>query len=230
MAETMDRMSYWASQVQEHKRHPTFRTHTWAHTREYGFTCACSGEEQEWRLNVIDLKSMVPAALASVRRLFGFGPKPGDRARKKARELAEVKAKALFFRYLSSEQKWELKATKAITVHGADGRVYLVTEGTCNNVFVTIDGVRYSCCVIPKNDSIPVYDLMLAQKVMLENDPESFLRTAIVMNQETRKTFESGGFLVEGGPEPSKLRTTVLTIQDEDLDQPLAWTEEQTRA
>jgi hypothetical protein len=171
---------------------------------------------------------MVPAALASVRRLFGFGPKSGDRARKKARELAEVKAKALFFRYLSPEQKWELKATKAITVHGADGRVYLVTEGTCNNVFVTIEGIRYSCCVIPKNDSIPVYDLMLAQKVMLENDPESFLRTAIVMNQETRKTFESGGFLVGDGP--PKQRVTVLAIQDEDLDQPLAWAEEQTRA
>lgn len=101
------------------------------------------------------------------------------RSYKRWQEEAHKKALALLCRWLSPEQRAEMEAHGHFHVQGGDGHLYLVQNGFGHNVFRIEDGqrtVRY--CLVSKDARIPVYDLMLIQKLLLELDPETFLKTA----------------------------------------------------
>lgn len=94
---------------------------------------------------------------------------------------ARRRAKALLFRYLAPHQKWELRAHNRVTVTGQDGRTYRIYARYGHNVKrVVADRETHSFCIIPdlRAETIPVYDLMLAHKVLLERDLGNFMRTA----------------------------------------------------
>ena len=124
------RMSVWAAELDHHRGHRTFRPQQWAFTREYGFTCECSGSEREWRINIGALREMLPEARDALQRIFRHHHSVGAKKAKRAQRRADHKAKALLHQHLSKEQRWELRATKAITITGQDGRSYRITEGT----------------------------------------------------------------------------------------------------
>ena len=219
-------MNLWSNALRAHRAHASFRTQQWPYTREYGFTCGCSGCEQEWRIGIGEMREMLPTAREALQRLYRYPP--GSRARTKADRKASVKAKALLHRHLTKEQRWELRATQAFTVVGQDGHTYRVTEGTANNVQLLMDGKpRYSLCVVFKDHTpIPMYDLMLAQKILLELDIRFFLRTAKVVNLETRAYFDNGSFLLgEEAPVQPEFPPGDLfeEIPREDVDNPEAW-------
>jgi hypothetical protein len=221
------RLSVWDAALQEHKTHATFRVQTWAYTLEYGFTCACSGTEHEWRIFIGDLKAQLPAARESCMRLFRHHAKAGNKLQRREQAKATMRAKALLHRYLTKEQRIELRNTKAFTMRGKDGRRYHITTGSCTNVFIEHEGQRFSLCVIPK-DWLPTYDTMLAQKVMLETDPEAFLRLARVKNVKTQEYFESGGFLCGDVPLPLMVRSireplSLVELTNEQVMNPQEW-------
>lgn len=223
------RMNVWANELRAHRGHASFRLQQWPFTLEYGFTCECSGQEHEWRVGISGLKAMLPEAREALQRLYQHPP--GSRGNRKLGRKAALKAKALLHRHLSKPQRWELRATKAFTVVGQDGRPYLVTEGTANNVKLLVDGKpRYSLCVVFKDHApLPLYDLMLAQKTLLELDIRFFLRTARCMNLETHAYFDNGLFLLGEGepPQPPQLgpreRAPFEMIEREDIDNPEGW-------
>ena len=99
------RMSVWAQHLGEHKRHPTFRVQQWPYTREYGFTCECSGTEQEWRINIGTMREMLPEARVALQRLFRHHTQIGNKQAKRARFKADKKARALLHRFLTPEQR-----------------------------------------------------------------------------------------------------------------------------
>lgn len=223
------RMEAWYDALQEHRRHPTFQVHSWAYTLEYGFTCGCSGVEQEWRIRVHDLHGMLPEAREAFQtalRRKGFG---GNKKARQALRRADRKARALLHQFLTREQRWHLRAAKSFRVQGADGRTYLVTEGTANNVKVLENGEpRYSLCVVPvyKITSLPVYDLMLAQKVLLESNVDLFLRTAIVQDMVSGAVHKTGEFLItneQPPPPPGKPARHPAPLDWHDVDHPRDW-------
>lgn len=172
----------WHGHYEAHRRHPSFRVHTWAMSREYGFSCECGGHEEEWRTTLTQIRRMM---LDAPRFLAGFEDmvrqRSGDKARKRGERRAHIKAKALLYHNLTREQKWELRATKAFTITGADGKQYRITEASSNNVKYVVDGVdQKSLCVVAAGIQLPVYDLMLAQKLMLECAPDAFWQLAVV--------------------------------------------------
>jgi len=222
------RMEHWAGLLEEHRRHRTFQVQQWPVTREWGFTCECSGTEQEWRIGISGLRTMLPEARESVQRLFRLRTQNGDKKRKRAYRKANGRARALLHKHLTKKQRWELRATKAFTVIGQDGRIYQVTEGSASNVFMLEDGEPiYRFCVVPKVTSLPMYDLMLAQKVLLENNIQLFLNTAVVTNLRTMVRLESGRVLLDGGPEVRALPASALEhrfeITNQDIEEPEAW-------
>ena len=223
------RLTVWDQALQEHKRHASFRVQSWAYTLEYGFTCECSGVEQEWRIFIGDLKLQLPAALESLQRLYRHHGRVGQKLVRRARLKAEQRAKALLHRYLTREQRQELRATKAFTMKGGDGRTYHVTTGSCANVFTEHEGQRYRLCVVPK-EWLPTLDTMLAQKVMLETDPEAFLRLAKVTNMVTDDYYESGGFLCGDEPKITRRgtlreRMPLVELTQEQIQNPREWVE-----
>jgi hypothetical protein len=215
-------MTFWDNALQEHNKHASFRVQMWAYSREYAFTCECSGEKQEWRIDICHLKELVPKALLTVRRIFGFGPKAGDKLKKKQKKLADVKARALLHRYLTKEQRLELRATQGFTVQGSDNRAYHVTGG---NTFVEYEGQRIALCAIPIEE-LPTLDVMLAQKIMIENDPEVFLRLAHARNTVTNDFYLSGGFILGDDVQPEKAKSThLIELTPEQIENPREWVE-----
>ena len=219
------RLTVWDEALQIHKRHPGFLVQTWAYTREYGFTCPCSGTKQEWKVDVGCLKEMVPDALEAVRVLYEHHSKFGQKKVRRERARAEVRARSLLHRYLTKEQRAELRATASFTTTGKDGRTYQVTKD--KGILVEHEGVPYSLCVHPR-DWVPTLDTMLAQKVMLETDPETLLRIANATNLSTHESVGKGSVLL-GEPQPPRAkRAPLVELTDEQLENPREWVETRT--
>lgn len=92
------------------------------------------------------------------------------------------RARALLFTYLVREQKWELRAHRRLTVTGQDGATYRIYAWQGMNVRL-VEGNIETCslCIVPDSEvtTLPVYDLMLAQKVLLETNITKFKEIAI---------------------------------------------------
>jgi hypothetical protein len=74
-----------------------------------------------------------------------------------------------------------MRGERAFTLQGRDGRTYRITEGSTANVQLIENGLAtHSFCVVDKDRRLPVYDLMLAQKLLLESNPEGFHKIAVV--------------------------------------------------
>jgi hypothetical protein len=167
----------------------------------------------------------------------------GNKKKRRDQRKADAKAKALLHRHLTKEQRWELRATKSVTTIGQDGRTYQITEGSCNNVFLLVDGVpKHRLCAVARLErfeQLPVYDLMLAQKLFIENDIATYLSVANAENLATGHHF-SGSFLLDSGRDggttsgpdpdgpytwrrPREVIRAADVVPDEALDDPGAW-------
>ncbi len=171
----------WEREFQAHRGHQSFKTRSWPYTLEVGFSCACCGEEDEWRIGLSALKALLPGARDRFLRLVHHHNQAGTKKRRREATLANIKAKALLHHNLTREQRWDLRASKSFTIVGKDGRTYRITEGTASNVYLLENGVETKrLCVVAKDVDLPVYDLMLAQKLMLESIPDAFWKIAVV--------------------------------------------------
>jgi hypothetical protein len=105
-----------------------------------------------------------------------------------------MKSELLFLRFLTKEQKMEFTAKKTITVKGSAGGLYRIecTSITGNVIRIagkrkmfwwwhdySIQPVRY-CIQLKNMNEYPIYDHLLAQKVMLECNEAHFLWAAVV--------------------------------------------------
>lgn len=209
------RLEFFAAALEEHQAHRTFHTHGWAYSREVGFTCNCSGAEQEWRVSLTRIREMLPDARDSFMRMyeerlrpalgsdFSLPPGMGRRVWRRKVASARRRARSLLHRHLTREQRWDLRGSHSFEVVGQDGRAYQITEGSCNNVFLLEGGERrFRLCVVAKVN-IPIYDLMLAQKLMIESDIRSYLKLAQAFNVRTRFAF-AGSLLIDGTPDDAE--------------------------
>lgn len=90
------------------------------------------------------------------------------------------RATELLVATLSPQQAAEFKSTQAFTVHSKTGdRIYRVTYGTAGNVYeLSKEGRKVAKYCIHPSEDVPVPDVMLAQKLMLETDEKQFLKVA----------------------------------------------------
>src|SRR5262245_44373414 len=123
-------MSNWEHLLNQHKRHASFRPETWVRSLEWGFSCSCSGDCQDWRIPVRSLRDQIPEVLETMRRLFAqhrtFKKPQKDRS-------AERRAKVLLHQFLTKQQRLELKKTDAFTMVAADGKTYRINKSMGNN-------------------------------------------------------------------------------------------------
>lgn len=225
-------MSIFAQALEEHRNHRGYRAQGWPYSLELGFTCNCVGYDQEWRITIRHLREQVARSRVDFFRfLQGDFLRRGDKLRKRKARKASIRAKALLFRHISREQKWELRATKSFHVQGKDGLTYRITEGSANNVYMLDEQgkARFRLCVMGNyevlNGQLPIYDLMLLQKIYLEQDPDQFIRTAVVYDLETQEVFLEGGVLLGELSNGSRIGVPapLLPLTTEELDNPEPW-------
>ena len=147
-------------------------------TLEMGFTCRCSGEEQEFRITLHRLRGTLPEARANFLRLYEHQRRMGNKKRKRAERKATARSRALLHRFLTQQQRIELRKLKVVRVRGADGLMYSLSPGGFGHseVFL-LDGekrVASFCLVHGTRTFLPIFDLMLGQKLLLETDPAKF--------------------------------------------------------
>lgn len=183
----------WLDQLQAHRSHPGFRTTQNPHQRTLGFTCTCTEELQSFDIDIVALKRMHHAGRQRAQRIFEADARKGNKARRKKAHKALKRAEALLHRYLTKDQRWSLRAQKSFFVTAKDGHLYEILAAGNNNVVRYDENGKalYRFCIVAKK-SIPAYDLMLAQKLLLETNPRSFLDTAVVHNVQTGETWSNG--------------------------------------
>lgn len=167
------RLNAFSAMLEEHRRHPTFGIQDWPRSRELGFVCRCTGEEREYRINVRELREMVAEAQDAFLRLRERIRRHGAKKRRKAERKATAKSRALLHRFLTKQQRKELRALQAFQIRGGDGLMYKIAPGQV--CLLDGDVPIASFCIVQKDDGyLPVYDLMLARKLMLETNPAEF--------------------------------------------------------
>ena len=216
-------LSIWYDTYQEHCHHTSFTMRGYPHTLEYSFLCSCLGTEQEWRLGISTLKSMVPEARKRIQGAYKHHTKSGTKKLRLQQTRAEGRARALLHQHLTRAQRLELRKTKGFVVLGKDGRTYHLTTKHTLNVTVEHEGQAYGLCVVP-DSYLPMSDILLAQKIMLETKPEVFLRLAQVRNLTTGECYESGRFLL-GEKQKVRKKVVILDFTEEQLESPREWIE-----
>lgn len=88
------------------------------------------------------------------------------------------RARTLLIGCLSDEQRGQFEATGYFEVVTPTGRRYRITRGWGGNVFLINNGRATDRYCIHPRDYVPEEDNMLAQKLLLEHDEPTFLRTA----------------------------------------------------
>ncbi len=103
-----------------------------------------------------------------------------EKKHRQARQAAEVRAEGLLRRYLSEEQQHELDKHNYFTVRSQSGQLFQINRGRAGNVY-RLDGLTRKpverFCIHPV-EYVPDSDTMLSQKIMLEIDEASFVKTA----------------------------------------------------
>jgi len=92
-----------------------------------------------------------------------------------ARMAAEVRARKLLLRTLNPAQREEFETRGYFSVQVANRGRFWILPSSVLNVLHAETGTSY--CAGPRAE-IPLSDLMLAQKLILENDAESFFSIA----------------------------------------------------
>lgn len=85
-----------------------------------------------------------------------------------------ARARELLERNLNESQSIDFRANGYFHVHGQDDRAYRIEAMPSYNVLC--GSFRY--CVQFEDPDIPIYDLMLAQKLLIEHDINHFMRVA----------------------------------------------------
>lgn len=91
------------------------------------------------------------------------------------RSSSEFRARQLLLRVLTSAQRKEFERYGYFTVHAGGWGRFRVMPRTTFNVVDTRTGICY--CAGPEG-VVPLSDLMLAQKLVLEHDPAHFFAVA----------------------------------------------------
>lgn len=235
-------MMAWREALFAHRNHGTFFLADDPRARQFGFVCSCTGTDQEWRIPVTALQDALPEtreAVLRVRDRYMQRLGVGSRKTRHEKRRADAKARALLHRFLTKSQRWDLRATESFRVRGQDGNIYVLTKKWGHSIYMMENGIkRYTFCLVPTGP-LPLYDLMLAHKVMIECDLWAFYEKAHVTDNRTGKWHASGLALLEEpvedpGPIPLAPPTEetagqVIPIMRADLEDPGPWLRQQAR-
>ena len=124
-----------------------------------------------WAVVLRRARRMLRRVLAARRRQAESACCADQRAYRRARNLLR--------RCLSPAQREDFDRSRSFTVRGASGRLYRIGHALSVNVEVLGESgeAEYRLCAGPLG--LPIPAVMLAQKLMLENQEMEFLRIAV---------------------------------------------------
>ncbi len=107
--------------------------------------------------------------------------------RQKKKEACTARAREILLEFLDPEQRAEFEAEKRFRVQGQDGHAYLIEYKAAHNVFRLEGETKVVEYCLVASGYVPIPDLMLTQKILLESDPAPFFAKANVWRIEDGK-------------------------------------------
>jgi hypothetical protein len=96
-----------------------------------------------------------------------------NEAQRAISQIVEERAKALLYMCLTEEQRTMLETQNKFRVVSNKGNIFEIRRGRMHNIFrLDMQGnIIEEWCVLPPGN-LPIYDVLLAQKVSLESDED----------------------------------------------------------
>lgn len=164
----------WVEAIREHHVHEGCRTEDFAFARRFGFTCGCGDQERAWTIDLSHFRQLPEG----IRRDFE-ALRARDRAvREELWGQATARAERLLDALLDEEARRQLAAENVFHVRAPDGRTFRIERGSAMNVVLVEEGVDVARYCVHIRDYVPTPDHMLAQKLLLETNPNEFYRMA----------------------------------------------------
>ena len=137
----------------------------------------------EVQFDVLVIKAEIKRILA-VRRSASAKKKAHKKLVRKL-ERIQAKAEILLKDICTVEQTKQLLEEKRIEIIARNGKIYeILKSGKVNQLLP--DGKKKGLCVVMKDGSYPIADIIASKKMMLEAEPEEFDRIAIPCSPFTR--------------------------------------------
>ena len=186
-------MQHFMEAFLTHHKCPSFRARVWDTDQEWGFSCRCHLDlPVEWRVSAAQQRWLDPEDLYVLQDRFGPVFRRQERRDAVKAHKANQRARVLLHSHLTREQIRELNHTGAFTVVGGDGEVYRLESKYGENIFLLKSGTPVKrICVVFKGSALPINDLLLAQKLMLENCPQQLFEKARVTDLRAQDTLEN---------------------------------------
>jgi len=129
-------------------------------------------------------------------------------------EEASKRALRLLHEFTTPEQQAELEASQSIHVRAQNGDLFRIDARSHQNIYKIVEGkpVAQYCIVIEKS-GLPVYDLMLAQKLLLETNLPEFLRVANSWDLTTDDNHARAARANEPLPNPERVTDFIEAIR-----------------
>lgn len=130
------------------------------------------------------------------------------------RDPASLRARELLREALAKRQRDDFDATRSFHVAGASGRTYRIDPMRHRNV-KALDRhgrVEWVLCASPADDEIPVEDVMLAQKLLLETSEAEFIRRSNCMPPDDLSRLVEPNPLAAGLEVVERMRETLGAI------------------
>lgn len=118
--------------------------------------------------------------IRAVRDLRGFQNGWGlfSHQQREREERATQRSRMLLYEHLTEEQIADLEELGHFQVLGMDGHQYRIMDKTIHNVFrLENDRPSVEYCIVVQG-RVPLYDQLLAQKMLLEADIDTFMRVS----------------------------------------------------
>lgn len=120
----------------------------------------------------MSLRSLAQAVLGRLPRAWALHEALGNRL---GLEAAETRARELLLRMLTPTQEEDFQRHGCFAVRVPGRGTFWILPSTFFNVLQLETGHCY--CAVPRSE-VPLSDLMLTQKLVLENDPNAFFAVA----------------------------------------------------
>lgn len=169
--------------TEDHWNHKELKT--WANPKKltWGYQCDCREGDHPWSCEwaMKDFKTVTKYMRANAAM---WGVDHAERVTEEieanavAKREATAKALHLLKRTLSAVQSEELAAQGYFHVSTKDGGTYRLYLSAGHNVEKIQDGKPVKRFCLVTKVAVPTPDKVLAQKLLLEGDPETFLKTA----------------------------------------------------
>lgn len=150
---------------------------TTASTTTYATTASAPVVWQRW--NTVQKAPELTAEQQAAAEANRLAHEQAAEKAKKEQEEATRRAEELLNRHLNEEQRKQYRKEKKFKVIGGDGAAFEIGSQWSGNVS-ELNGrgkpIRRFCA--HPREQVPIPDLMLSQKLMLETDPEAFRKIA----------------------------------------------------